>query len=140
MVKDRGSVHLIIGCSKLGAEIAKAYSKEGAYVSVIDKDPNAKYKLGDTFLGTFVCGDATNANVLKEVGISSAKEVVVVTDNDDVNVFVTNILYKIFEKNNVVIRLNDETKEKLLLNKNAKVINPFNEAMKVYRRHTDMER
>jgi len=140
MAKDKGIVHLIIGCSRLGAAIAKAYSKEGAYVSVLDKDPEAKNKLGDSFLGTFLTGDCTNINTLKEIGINSAKEIVIVTDEDDINVFVANVMFKIFGKTNLVIRLVDNTKEKLILNKEAKVINPFNESLKVYKRYTDLEK
>jgi len=132
MNKSKGHIHLIIGASKLGAAIATKRAKEGQYVTIIDKDNEARYKLGDNFLGSFLCGDATFITVLEEANIEKAKEVVIVTDSDDTNLYLANMLFKIYEKENIVIRLNDIDKADLLLNKKTAMINPFIESFFEY--------
>lgn len=132
MNKDRGHIHLVIGGSKLGTAIALKHARDGKYVTLIDKDSKAKYKLGDDYPGAFIHGDATHINVLKDANIESVKEVVVVTNRDDINIYLANLIYKIYGKKNIVIRLNDVTKMELLASNDIKVINNFLEAFDEY--------
>ncbi|MCQ2793835.1 MAG: NAD-binding protein [Bacilli bacterium] len=129
---NRGHLHLIIGASRLGSRIAIKHAKEGKYVTVIDKDKKAANKLGEDFLGSFVCGDATKISTLLEANVKSAQEVVIVTDDDDVNIFLANLIYVKFDKTNIVVRIDDETKHDLLLHYEMQIINPFISSLNDY--------
>jgi len=129
---DRGRIHLIVGASRLGAAIASIYAREGKYVTVIDKDKDSKYKLGENFVGSFIKGDATKVATLEEADITNVKEVVVVTDDDDTNIFIATLIYKIYEKKNIVLRLADSDKAQLLPDKTFHVITPHENSLLQY--------
>ncbi len=122
---QRGHVHLIIGASRFGTRVALRYAKAGLYVTVVDMDKKSQYKLGDNFLGSFVLGDATKLSTLEEANVSRAKTILIVTDNEDTNIFIANLIYTKYHKNNIIVRLDDEDKYNLLINKDVKIVNPF---------------
>lgn len=116
---------LIVGCSSLGATITNKFSTEGKNLMVIDKEPKNFERLSDRFSGYTITGDVTDLDVLEEAGIASAKEIVIVTDSDNVNLFVAHIAKKIYQVPNIYVRLSEPENEVLLKGMDIKAIYPL---------------
>lgn len=116
---------LIVGCGRLGASIANKDSSSGKNVLVIDRDPNSFEFLSDRFSGYQFTGDATDLSLLEEAYIGSAKEIIITTGDDNVNVFLAQVAREIYKVPNIYVRLDDPTLEVLLRGLDVHAIYPF---------------
>jgi len=103
---------VIIGCGRLGANLANTLSEQDGNVLVIDKDREAFRKLSPSFGGLTIVGDATDFDVLEEdAQMSKANVVVAVTDNDNINIIIAQIAHEVFKIRKVIARLYDPERE-----------------------------
>ena len=116
---------LIIGCGRLGSSMANKCSLERKNIIVLDKDPDAFDRLSDSFGGFTIAGDSTDLSVLEEAHISSAKEVIITTGDDNVNVFLAHVARKIYDVPEIYVRLDSPENEVLLKGMSIKAIFPF---------------
>ena len=116
---------IICGCSSLGATITNKYSSEGKNLMVIDIEPKNFERLSDRFSGYTIVGNVSDLAVLEEAGIASAKEIVITTDNDNLNLFVAHIARKIYGVPNIYVRLSEPDNEVLLKGMDIKAIYPL---------------
>lgn len=116
---------LIIGCGRLGASIANKDSSIGKNVLVVDVNPDSFDNLSEGFSGYTVSGDVTDLSVLEEAYITSAKEVIITTGSDTVNVFLAYVAREIYNVPNIYVRLDDPSLETLLRGLNVHAIFPF---------------
>jgi trk system potassium uptake protein TrkA len=98
---------IIVGCGRVGAELAKLLSGEGHDVVVIDKIPEALKRLGDTFNGLTMVGNGFDLTLLKQVGIEKADAFCAVTDGDNTNLISAQVAKKIFSVPKVFARVYD---------------------------------
>ena len=131
---------MIIGLGRLGSSIATLLSVEGEEVLVIDKNDDSFRKLSDRFSGYEITGDVADADVLENAGIKSAKTVIATTDDDNMNIFIAQICFYIYNVPNVYIRLSDNNKKKLIEDTNVKAIYPFELSMDEFKRLREKER
>ena len=103
--------HIIIGCGRLGANLANTLSDEGKNVVIIDKKKDAFRKLEPSFGGILLLGDATELAVLKEAQIEEATAVISVTNYDNTNILIAQIAKEMFGIEQVVARLYDPDRE-----------------------------
>lgn len=111
--KKRKGPILIIGSGRLGATLANDLSDNGEDVIIIDKEKDAFRKLSPSFGGLIITGDARNQLILKEGKIEDASIVVVVTDDDNTNILISQLVKEIFQKTDVISRLYDPEREKV---------------------------
>lgn len=124
---------LIIGASCFGTSIANERSLRGDDVIIVDKNSSAFDLLSSNFSGYAIEGDATDLQVLQNAGINNAKEVVIATDDDNVNVYLAHLCDKLFNTPSIIIRLSDYDKKTLIEEKpNLKPIYPFALSMGKY--------
>lgn len=117
---------VVIGSGRLGASIAAMLSNSGNDVLIIDKDDSSFRKLADTFSGYDIIGDATDLSILEnEALIKEAKEVIITTDSDNVNLFIAHLCFNIIDVPNIYVRLSDIDKGRLIENTTIKAIYPF---------------
>lgn len=102
---------LIIGCGRLGASIANKLSNRNKNVTIVDINKDSFRKLSPSFGGLSMEGDATEIELLNEADIKKADVVIAVTDNDNVNILITQMAKSIFEVKEVIARLYDPEKE-----------------------------
>nr|WP_288824382.1 TrkA family potassium uptake protein [uncultured Clostridium sp.] len=102
---------IIIGCGRLGANLANTLSDSGEDVLIIDKNKDAFRKLSPAFGGLTLNGDATDLDVLQEAQISTATAVIAVTNNDNANILVAQIARELFHIERVIARLYDPERE-----------------------------
>lgn len=124
--KDRKTKEntVIIGCGKLGASLATSLSENGGSVVVIDKSEDSFRKLGSSFTGLIFVGDGTDLEMLQQVQIEEADVVLVVTDNDNTNVMISQIARQIFHVPHVIARLYDSERECVYRQLNIEIICP----------------
>ncbi len=116
---------LIIGCGRLGASIASSDAFAGKNVLVIDKDASSFEKLSDMFAGYTYTGDVTDLSLLEQAYITSAKEVIITTGDDNVNVFLALVSREIYDVPNIYVRLDDPSLEILIRGSGVRAIYPF---------------
>ncbi len=109
--KSIDSYVIIVGCGRVGANFANKLSDRDGNVLIIDKDKEAFRKLSPSFGGLATAGDATDIDVLQEAEMDRASAVVVVTNNDNVNIMVSQIAREIFKVKCVIARLYDPERE-----------------------------
>ncbi|MDP2927903.1 MAG: TrkA family potassium uptake protein [Candidatus Omnitrophota bacterium] len=98
---------IIVGCGRVGAELAKLLSGEGHDVVVIDKTQEALKRLGDTFNGLTMVGNGFDLALLKQVGIEKADAFCAVTNGDNTNLISAQVAKKIFCVPKVFARVYD---------------------------------
>ncbi|WP_220681808.1 NAD-binding protein [Methanofollis formosanus] len=79
--------HVVIcGCGYLGPSIARHYLDRGVFVAIIERDPLNREIEACRALGAEVfIGDATREDLLKKARVHRARDIFVVTGNDEVN-------------------------------------------------------
>ena len=98
---------IIVGCGRVGSELAKLLSGEGHDVVVIDKAQDALNRLGNTFNGLTMVGNGFDLALLKQVGIEKADAFCAVTDGDNTNLISAQVAKKIFSVPKVLARVYD---------------------------------
>lgn len=98
---------IIIGCGRLGANIANALSNEEENVLIMDESNDSFRRLAPNFGGLSVVGDGTDIDKLKESGIERASTVIAVTNDDNTNIMVAQIARELFGVKRVIARLYD---------------------------------
>lgn len=113
---------IIVGCGRLGSELAHLLFKHNLEISIIDMDSTAFNKLKPDFRGHLVEGDALSQDVLKRAGIEKANAVAAVTSNDAINLVVGRIAREIYHIRNVVARNFEPTTGKIFELFNLEII------------------
>ncbi len=98
---------IIVGCGRVGSELAKLLSAEGHDVVVIDKNPTAFDRLGGTFNGLTLVGNGFSLSLLKQAGIEKADAFCCVTNGDNTNLVSAQAAKKIFNVPKVIARVYD---------------------------------
>ncbi|MDX9691377.1 MAG: NAD-binding protein [Acholeplasmataceae bacterium] len=116
---------VVIGSGRLGSNIATQMSQAGEDVIIIDATDDSFRKLHESFSGYTVVGDATDLSILENSYIKHAKTVVITTDSDNVNIYLSHICYYIYNVPKIFVRLADTDKGRLLEGTSIQAIYPF---------------
>src|SRR3954467_12083685 len=98
---------LVIGCGRVGSNLALQLDREGWDVTAVDEKEEALGRLGDHWGGGFVLGHGMDTDVLREAGIEDADAVVVATDGDNTNIVIGQVAQQRFDNQCVVVRVLD---------------------------------
>lgn len=98
---------IIVGCGRLGANLANTLSNEGENVLIIDKNKDAFRRLESNFGGLSVVADGTDLVKLKEARINDSSTVIAVTNDDNTNIMIAQIARELFRVGRVIARLYD---------------------------------
>lgn len=98
---------LIVGCGRVGAQLAALMDAEGHKVTILDVTANSFRRLPSTFGGTAIVGDGTDDGSLRKAGIERADALVAVTQGDNRNVMSAQIAKHIFNVPKVICRIYD---------------------------------
>ena len=116
---------IVIGCGRLGANIATKMSEMGEDVIIIDSTEDSFRKLKDSFSGYEMVGDATDLAILENAYIKHAKTFVITTDSDNTNIYLAHLCYYVYNVPKIFVRLSDTDKGRLLEGTYIKAIYPF---------------
>ena len=116
---------VIIGCGKLGSNLAKGLSDEGNDICIIDRNGDKLNSLGSGFNGKRIKGIEFDSDKLIEAGVNEADVLLAVTSDDNINITVSLIAEKIFHVPNIIARVNDPQKNDIYDQLGIKTINPI---------------
>jgi trk system potassium uptake protein TrkA len=102
-------VHVIVvGCGRVGSELAVALDRDGHSVSIIDKNQDAFRKyLPQDWRGQAVHGFGFDREDLEEAGVRKAGALAAVTSGDNSNILAARIARETYEIPRVVARIYD---------------------------------
>ncbi|MDP3013216.1 MAG: NAD-binding protein [Candidatus Subteraquimicrobiales bacterium] len=103
---------IVIGCGRVGSNLANFLATEGHDVVVIDKDSRSFRRLGSTFNGLTVEGVGFDEETLKNAGVEKADALAAVTDLDNTNLMIAEVATRIFNVPRVVARLYNPERER----------------------------
>lgn len=107
---------IIAGCRKVGSNLALTLSQENHDIVVIDSDPKNFEPLGTGFNGMTIAGMPIDEDVLRSAGIERADALAAVTNDDNMNVMVSQIARVLFHVPVVITRVYDPERE-IVMNK-----------------------
>ncbi|TDB38010.1 MAG: TrkA family potassium uptake protein [Actinobacteria bacterium] len=103
---------VVVGCGRVGSQLATLLSVEGHNVVVIDRDEEAFRRLGSTFNGVTIKGLGFDEEVLEEAGLREADAFAAVTNLDNTNLMAAEVARKLFGVKHVVARLYNPVRER----------------------------
>jgi trk system potassium uptake protein TrkA len=98
---------VVVGCGRVGSELATILSQESHEVAVIDKNPRALQRLAMDWGGKGVVGFGFDRDALEEAGIAGADALAAVTNGDNSNILTARIARETYQVPNVVARIYD---------------------------------
>ncbi len=95
---------IVVGCGRMGSDLAYRLYKRGHDVAVIDVDEEAFNALPPDFQGRFYEGDAMTQEVLHRAGVETCDALVVTTNDDSQNLVISHTVRTKYRVPNVVAR------------------------------------
>ena len=113
---------IVVGCGRVGAELALRLYKSGHQVVVVDQNEEAFHRIGPEFRGRTVHGEALRKDVLDRAGINEADGLAAVTNSDTLNAVVAHAARTIYNLPMVVCRNYDPRLRGMLETFNIQVV------------------
>lgn len=98
---------IIMGCGRVGEQVARIMASEGNDVSVIDYDEQALARLGADFRGRRLKGVGFDRKALLEAGIETADAFAATSSSDNANIVAARVARSVFHVPKVIARLYD---------------------------------
>ncbi len=95
---------IVVGCGRVGAQLAYRLSQKGHQVTVIDQEAAAFDNLPPDFRGRTVEGEVLAQGVLHRAGIEQVDGLAAVTNSDSLNAVVAQIAHTKYQVPIVVVR------------------------------------
>jgi trk system potassium uptake protein TrkA len=120
---------MVIGCGRVGSEVAKNLDAEGWDVVAVDENEEVLNRLGESWQGGFFVGHGMDIDLLREAGIEDADAVVISTNGDNTNLVVGQIAQRRFNVPTVVVRILDPARAELYGGLGLEIICPTKTAI-----------
>jgi len=98
---------VIVGCGRVGAELATTFDGAGHDVVVLDLRTDAFDRLPSSFRGSAVRGDGTDEDVLERAGTRGVDVFIAMTEGDNRNVMAAQLAHEAFDVRRVIAKIND---------------------------------
>ena len=99
---------VVVGCGRVGSELARGLDEAGHSVAVIDKDRRAFQRyLPDDWGGRAVVGFGFDRDHLEQAGIREAEALAATTGGDNSNILTARIARETYQIRSVVARIQD---------------------------------
>jgi trk system potassium uptake protein TrkA len=98
---------IVVGCGRVGSELAVNLEAAGHSVAIIDKNRNAFRRLPERWSGRAVLGFGFERDHLEQAGVRQADALAAVTSGDNTNILTARIARETFQIENVVARIYD---------------------------------
>ncbi|MBO4365683.1 MAG: TrkA family potassium uptake protein [Eggerthellaceae bacterium] len=103
---------IVVGCGRVGSQLANMLSENNNNVCVIDKDAETFSGLGRAFNGSVVQGVGYDEETLHRAGIQHADCVCAVTQLDHANLMVAEVAKRLYHVPHVIARLYNPSHER----------------------------
>lgn len=96
---------IIVGCGRVGSQLAVLLSKSDHNVSIIDSDSHAFKGLGRDFNGRTIRGLGFDEDVLEQAGVEECDVLAAVTNLDNTNLMTAEVARRLYGVPHVITRL-----------------------------------
>ena len=104
---------IIMGCGRVGAQLATLLDKENNSVITLDNNIESFRRLPPEFKGKALLGNGLDEDVLKKAGIEEADAFIAVTQGDNRNIMAAQIAKHLFNVPKVICRIYDPLRRDL---------------------------
>ena len=115
---------IIMGCGRLGAELATTLESDGHEVVILDVDKYAFDHLPPAFKGRKILGDGTDQDTLRRAGAERADAFVAATRGDNRNALAAQVAKHVFQIKRVGSVIFDPIREEVYHELGLRTINP----------------
>ena len=98
---------VIVGCGRVGAELAGDFDANGHEVVILDLSTQAFDRLPSGFRGEAVRGDGTDEDILRRSGAEGADVFIAMTEGDNRNVMAAQLAHEALGIRRVIAKIND---------------------------------
>lgn len=102
---------VIFGCGRLGANLADYLYNDGHSVVIVDSHEDSFRKLSSSYGGLTLLGDGTELETFKELEVDENTIMIVVTDNDNTNIMISQIAREMYHVKTIISRLYDPQRQ-----------------------------
>lgn len=95
---------IVIGCGRVGAELAYRLFKKGHHVTVIDRVSSAFHNLPPDFRGRLLEGDVLTQDMMHRSNIEHAFGLAAVTNSDALNAVIGHVAHVVYHVPHIVVR------------------------------------
>lgn len=95
---------VVVGCGRLGSELAYRLYKRGHQVTVIDPQPESFNRLPRDFQGRTIAGDPLSRDIMESADFAHTDSLAAVSDNDSVNAVIARVAQVVYRIPNIVVR------------------------------------
>lgn len=96
---------IVIGCGRVGSQLANMLSDNGSNVCVIDRSADAFASLGRNFNGSTIQGVGFDEDVLVRAGVEECDVLAAVTQFDNANLMCAEVASRLYDVPHVIARL-----------------------------------
>ena len=96
---------IVIGCGRVGSQLANMLSDNGSNVCVIDRSADAFANLGRNFNGSTIQGVGFDEDVLVRAGVEECDVLAAVTQFDNANLMCAEVANRLYDVPHVIARL-----------------------------------
>lgn len=96
---------IVVGCGRVGSQLANMLSDNGSNVCVIDRNADSFANLGRNFNGSMVQGVGFDEETFIKAGVEECDVVAAVTQYDNTNLMVAEVASRLFKVPHVIARL-----------------------------------
>lgn len=104
MVNQDKKSYIVVGCGRVGSELAYRLYKRDHRVTVIDPEQGSFDNLPPDFRGQTIEGEALSQDVLRRAGIARADGLAAVTNVDSINAVVAHVARTVYHVPSLVVR------------------------------------
>ena len=111
LMQKKNDYIIIIGCGRLGANLANTLSDDNGNVLIMDTTKDSFRRLSSDFGGLSMVGNGTDLDALHNAQIEKASAVIAVTNDDNTNIMIVQLAREMFHVSRVIARLYDPDRE-----------------------------
>lgn len=130
---------LILGCGRVGAQLATLLDRDGHQVTVMDLDATAFRRLPPTYGGRALVGNGIDVDALRRAGIESVDAFVACTQGDNRNVMAAQIAKHTFGVRRVLCRIYDPIRETIYHDLGLETISPTTVGARLFKEALETE-
>jgi len=115
---------IVIGCGHFGFPIVKSLIEQDYKVTAIDLDNKAFSRIPLSANSLMIEGDGTDPETLEAAGVVGADAVIAATNDDSVNIMISQMVKQKYHVETVIARLYDLSKERTYKDLGVQMISP----------------
>jgi trk system potassium uptake protein TrkA len=130
---------MILGCGRVGAQLATLLDRDGHEVTVLDIDAASFRRLPTSYRGRALVGNGIDIDALRRSGVENVDAFVACTQGDNRNVMAAQIAKHTFGVRRVLCRIYDPIRESIYHDLGLETISPTTIGARMFKEALEAE-